>query len=351
MAEAGRVLQLCPHDYPPFADLCVVYARAIEALGCQCVTVFLGPPNGGPKASPVPGAVYLGAAELSRNRSVGRLLANRLDDGAPWRLAVCHRYRAWRVLRSSGLQCRGTVVIAHEFGFFKRPMRRLLARFSRRTFFAGVSPAVVASMEPHAARVICLPNAVDVERERAALLSREEALARLGLEPGPFTVGVVGRLHPKKHPERALLAFHAAALPDARLVFVGDGPLREVLDRSEPNVHFTGFIADARRSFRAFDVLFLTSGEVEAFGMVALEALVAGVPVVCERVAGPLEVLGPLGCYYDRPDAAAMAAALQLGQAATDKTAYATAAAGRVEGEYSIASLSRRLADQVLAHS
>lgn len=342
--DRGEVLQLCPNDHPPFADLCLVYAKALALLGLKCTTVFFSPALG----KPVKGALYLNARSLRDSRALARELDECLARRGTWRLAICHRYRSWRVFRASSAEAARTVAVAHEFHFFDRTVRKLLVRFDRRTVFAGVSPAVVEDLRRSVARCICWPNAVDVDREQAAMLSREEALVRLGLEPGPFTVGVVGRLHPKKQPDLALEAFRAATLEDARLVFVGDGPLRARLEQGDANVHFTGFVADARRCYRAFDVLLLTSGDVEAFGMVALEGLLAGIPVVCQSVAGPAEVLGGMGFCYDIPQVRDIAAALRgVHDAKVDREAFRRRAEARVRAEFSVEAVARRIAAEI----
>jgi glycosyltransferase involved in cell wall biosynthesis len=340
----GDVLQLCPHDHPPFADLCVVYAKALRQLGVTCTTVFFSPPLG----SPVKGAIYLNAKSLRDSKALARELDDQLPRPIRYRLAICHRYRSWRVLKASAMEPQRTVVVAHEFHFFDKTVRKILVRFDRRTVFAGISPAVVEDLRRHVARCICWPNAVDVDRELAAMLTREEALSRLGLESGPFTIGVVGRLHPKKQPELALEAFRAAKLDDARLVFVGDGPLRARLEQGDPDVRFSGFVTDARRCYRGLDALLLTSGDVEAFGMVALEGLLAGTPVICQKVAGPAAVLGDMGFYYDAPQPDSIAAALREVRAA--KVAhenFAQRAEARVRAEYSVEAVARRIAAEI----
>ena len=342
MRESGRILQICPHDVPPFADLCMVYAQALQTLGFETTTVFVAPAKG----VPVPGAIYLGMTDLSRTSTIARVLRDRLADtgAAVFPLAICHRYRSWRVLVKSKLPVARSLVVAHEFRFFDRLTRRWSARLARRTTFAGVSPEVTRSLSPHARDVVTIANAIDADRVRSTMVSRTAARAALGISPTAFSIGVVGRLHAKKQPELALAAFRRADLPDAQMVFVGDGPLRETLDQDESSVVFCGFVADARRYLRAFDVLLLSSGAVEAFGMVALEALVAGVPMICQRVAGPKDVLGDLGCYYESPTVESMGEALRrFNSARGDAEDFTRLAAERVEAHFSVAALARSL--------
>ncbi len=342
MRESGRVLQICPHDVPPFADLCTVYAQALQTLGFATTTIFVGPAKG----IPVPGAIYLGMTDLSRTAEIVRVLHDKLPDTgmAVFPLAICHRYRSWRVLVKSKVHVAHTLVVAHEFRFFDRLTRRWSARLARRTTFAGVSPEVTHSLSPYARDVVTIANAIDADAVRSTLATRAAARSALGISPSALSVGVVGRLHAKKQPELALAAFRRAALPDAQLVFVGDGPLRESLDKGESTVVFCGFVADARRYLRAFDVLLLSSGAVEAFGMVALEAMVAGVPMICERAAGPRDVLGDLGYFYESPTAESMSEVLQkFSSERGDAHAYARLAGERVDAHFSVAALARSL--------
>ena len=67
------------------------------------------------------------------------------------------------------------------------------------------------------------------------------------------------------------------------------------------NVMFMGQVADARRYFKAFDV-FALSSDHEPFGMVLLEAMVAGVPVVATSCGGAREVVEDVGLLFPLGD-------------------------------------------------
>jgi glycosyltransferase involved in cell wall biosynthesis len=119
--------------------------------------------------------------------------------------------------------------------------------------------------------------------------------------PGPFLL-FVGRLASNKGLLELLDAFEPLArrVPDVTLVIVGeDGGMRRAVDARiaerdlEPRVRLTGFIADEALLRSAFQeaTLFVLPSEYEAFGLVLLEALAQGTPVIASRVGGIPEVL------------------------------------------------------------
>ena len=347
------VVQLAPNDHPPFADLLVSYRLALESLGCRVLTACLAPP----REAALLGVSYLGLEDLSRVRDAARHLEALLEgeglakDQGPV-LAVCHRYRAYRVLRASALEVPRVVTVAHEFGFFRRLRRRLERRlFARHVLFAGVSPAVQAELGKEVEDPLLLPNALDLSALAATRLERRDACARLGVAPdAAFTIGLVGRLVQKKSPELAIRALEKlqAAGENVRLLVVGDGPLRGELESLAEGlpVVFTGFVPDARALFRAFDALLLTSRTVEAFGMVALEAMCSRVPVVSGPLPGPQYVLGSSGFYYTERSPDAVAAALTEVLQARDQAALVERldhAEARALREFSVAALARHL--------
>ena len=93
----------------------------------------------------------------------------------------------------------------------------------------------------------------------------------------------VGRLAPEKNVALALRAFEAYRRHDvsARLVMVGDGPLRPRIERLRPQPVLTGWRrgADLAQCYASAD-LFLFPSMTETFGNVVLEALASGLTVV-----------------------------------------------------------------------
>lgn len=301
-----RALQICPNDHPPFGDICDGFEAALAQLGFDVTTVFFAP---------------AGVAPAPATRRYGRPAElRRLADRVAFDLVLTHRYQGYR----AGTACAAhqQVSLSHGFGMFQRRRRRWRGRLTRRRVaFAGVSTAVADEMAGHLGHPCAtLPNPVDVETMRAGLIDRPAARRALGLGAGAYVVGVVGRLHWWKRPLLAVEGFSRAQPtlgPAAQLVFLGDGALASRMPR-RPDITLAGFVPDASRYMRAFDVVLSTSTEREAFGMSLVEALAAEVPVVCADQPGPREALGGCARFFDGADADALATALVATRQAPD---------------------------------
>jgi glycosyltransferase involved in cell wall biosynthesis len=164
-----------------------------------------------------------------------------------------------------------------------------------------------------------VPGGIDVAAARAWHGSGSRLRRGLG---GPL-VGIVGRLDPMKGQDDFL---RAAALldPSTRFAVVGgavvghEGDLPERLRAlaSElgiaDRVTFTGHVEDPLRWFDALDVAVIASHH-EAFGLVCVEALALGTPVVATTTDGPSEILrGGLLVPPQNPEALAAAVAQAL---------------------------------------
>lgn len=300
-------VQICPNDHPPFQQICTGHAQALALCGYRVRTIFLAP--SGRAAPSSSGRARTPGQNESPEVVAAADLVEALGVERP-DLLVAHRYRGYRagIRLARRLNIAEHVAIAHEFGFFARARRRWRRRLlgDGGCRFAGVSDPVAEDLaEAGVAAPFVLPNPLVADLLRANLRSRMDARAELGLHAEDFAIGVVGRLHPKKDPGRALRTFERfrQGHPLARLVFVGDGELREGLERrAGGGVVFAGFRSDARKLLKAFDVVLACSTEREAFGLALLEALAADVPVICADRPGPRFVLGGSAAYFDSDD-------------------------------------------------
>lgn len=131
-------------------------------------------------------------------------------------------------------------------------------------------------------RVVRLARAVDTSLLSPA--ARDHALrAQWGAGADALVAIHVGRIAPEKNLDLAVRAFRAIQRrrPQARLVWVGDGPSRQALARDNPDFVFCGVRrgAELARHFASGD-LFLFPSRSETFGNVTLEAMASGLATV-----------------------------------------------------------------------
>ena len=131
-------------------------------------------------------------------------------------------------------------------------------------------------------------------------------------------VGFVGRIEPRKGPLDLVQAAPQirAAMPDVRIVVVGDDPYDSAPDyaarvRAAEGVEQIPWVPDGAAVMRHLDVLVAPSRQ-EPFGTVLAEAMAAGTPVVATRVGGLAEVVvdGVTGRLVTPGDPAELAAAV-----------------------------------------
>ena len=132
----------------------------------------------------------------------------------------------------------------------------------------------------------------------------------------------IGRLSAEKQIERIRPVLDA--LPEARLALVGDGPHRQQLERlfEGTPTSFVGYLAgDDLASAYASGDAFVFPSSTETLGLVLLEAMAAGCPVVGANRGGIPDIVsdGINGCLYDPDQPASLIAAVQrlLGDGAT----------------------------------
>lgn len=116
----------------------------------------------------------------------------------------------------------------------------------------------------------------------------------------PLRIVSLGRLHENKDFGLLIRAFAQLRRSgfDVQLTIGGEGPqlgaLQALAAREgvADRVGFPGWIGD-RTAFFAQADLFVLSSKVEPFGIVVIEAMAHGVPVVATRTAGPLDIVSP----------------------------------------------------------
>jgi glycosyltransferase involved in cell wall biosynthesis len=169
---------------------------------------------------------------------------------------------------------------------------------------------------------LVIPNGVDLARCARPSRSRAAVRASWGVPLDACVVLLLGRWAATKGQDLLLDAAEEilAACPPAHLVFVGPeaeaswgarqvARLEALPSRARLHVHPAD--PDAASCLAAADLVAMPS-RTEPFGLVAVEAMAAGVPLVASRVGGLLEVAGPQDtiCWCEPGDAASLAGAV-----------------------------------------
>ena len=172
----------------------------------------------------------------------------------------------------------------------------LIKRVHTRLAVSDAAMRTVAEHFPGAYEVV--PNAIDVNRF-ATPAPRPEAMPA-----NRRHVLYVGRLEPRKGVDRLVhaMATIQQGARDAQLVIAGDGPDRQALESQARGlgvaVVFAGRVSDAELPgyYQSADVVCSPALGDESFGIVLLEAMAAGRPIVATNIAGYAELLGNTGC-------------------------------------------------------
>ena len=154
-------------------------------------------------------------------------------------------------------------------------------------------------------RIELIPFGLEPESFKETAWTRELARKELGLAEDAYIIGLLGRLDPKKGQDLVIKALQQLAGRDHyQILLVGSGTLnkggdaysQELHDQVinsglSEKVHFRPYTDDIMVFFRAID-LFAMPAHGETFGMVTLEAMAAGVPVLGTNTDGTKEILG-----------------------------------------------------------
>jgi glycosyltransferase involved in cell wall biosynthesis len=200
-----------------------------------------------------------------------------------------------------------------------------------------------------------IPTGVDVQRMTQG--NGSTIRERLNIPPGAQVIGHTGRLAPEKN-----LKFLAEAVaqfivshPNSHFLVVGEGPSSSEIESIfinsslSSNLHFTGSLKgqDLVDSYHAMDI-FAFASKSETQGMVLIEAMAAGVPVVALDAPGARDVITPNknGWLIDSDDPAAFISALkQVSGLSKEDAEKLHQSLAQTVGEFSM----NRSAEQALA--
>jgi glycosyltransferase involved in cell wall biosynthesis len=297
--------------------------------GARILNLMLGAGGGGLEAMAGHYHTALddqGARVLSVGRAnspFARALADRPDGFAPLpTLGAWDPTAVWR-LRTMTRAFAPTLIIAHgaraqilATAAFKTPVAAVVHNYRSKAVLGRCDLAICVSASVERSVMAAFPGLATALVENFEPLSEGPDLMAFD---DPPRIGALGRLHRNKGFDVLLDA--AALLHDRgrafSLTIAGDGP---ELDRLKAQaaaigladrVRFPGWV-EPRPAFQDMDV-FVSASRVEPFGLVIIEAMAAGVPVVATDIDGPHDILrgGELGDLVPKEDTAALANAIE----------------------------------------
>ena len=166
--------------------------------------------------------------------------------------------------------------------------------------------------------VTLIPNGVDRERFRPDPVLGAAFRERYGIDEEERVVLSVAQMTPRKgiYDFFALAALH----PEIRFVWIGGLPysvlskdyarITALRERAGPNVLFTGYVERIEAPYAAADAFFMGS-HAETFGLVILEALASGLPVIARSIPEFREIFGPSVLYFSTVEEAGSCSAMR----------------------------------------
>jgi glycosyltransferase involved in cell wall biosynthesis len=183
----------------------------------------------------------------------------------------------------------------YGIGLLKSPIESYLRKLHNRTQATMVpTRAMVQELQARGYKNVTLLSRGVATEQFSPSHRSAELRAQWGAQSDDLVVLLVGRLAKEKNVGLVVSAYRAiqARHPRARLVLVGDGPLRKALEESCPEVQFAGVRkgAELAAHYASAD-LFLFASMTETFGNVVPEAMASGLAVVSYDIAAARELI------------------------------------------------------------
>lgn len=299
-AERMRVLNIMlGRGHGGLEQAAIDYAQLLTLLGFETVTI--GHPSGWMRSVLPAEQAFLPLRCVGDYDFFAKWRFHRMVKAMQPTLIIAHGTRAIRFCRNvpNGMK----IGVLHN--------TRFKADLAAMDAFIAVSPklgAAAAKIYPDKP-IAVVPNMVKIGAPMVRPPFRS-----------PPVIGALGRLHHNKGYD---VLFEALASPELaglpwQCVLGGDGPERPLLEAEAKRwgvfdrVRFLGWVSDRQTFFNMIDLFVLPSRE-EPFGIVLIEAMAAGVPVVATDTDGPSSIIhdGQTGLMVPRDNAQALAGALK----------------------------------------
>ena len=313
--------------YPPHMGGIETHLQTLVSGMCDCYSVEVLVANDHARRH----VEYLDGARIRRVPTFGTLASMPLTPTLPyevWRshadLVHVHTPNPGAAFALTVSGYRGQLIVTHHSDTLgRRQLSRLTVPFVRHMMRSADAIITTSQryldssseLSPYAEKCHVIPLGIGKE---AFCSPRATEVREIHEKYGPHIVLAIGRLVEYKGLSYLI---RAMKLLDASLVIIGTGPQASALQslandlNIHSRVHFVGHVEDLAPYFAASEVFALPSiSRAEAFGMVQLEAMAAGLPVINTDIqSGVPEVSidGETGWTVSPRDSDALARALQ----------------------------------------
>ena len=204
----------------------------------------------------------------------------------------------------------GTRVIytAHGFHFYKGaplknwllyyPVEWLCAHWTDELITINKEDYARAQKHMHAKRVDYVPGVgIDVSKFENVCIEKKAKRREIGVPENAFLLISIGELSIRKNHKVVIQALKQIDDPNVHYIIGGIGPLESELKKYteelgiSDQVHFLGFRTDVAELYKVSDVFCFPSIQ-EGLPVALMEAMACGLPVVCSKIRGNVDLVG-----------------------------------------------------------
>lgn len=251
-----------------------------------------------PAAVPVHRLAFSGVADLVSWYGLYKLVRREKPD-----VLCSHLFFANMVARIIGaVRCHPVISTVHNtyknHTFGQIVIDKVLSYLTSRIIAVSETVKTFTAAQEHIplGKFVVIPNGIDVKglQERVRALDRAATLSELGLDPNGRYMISVARMTPQKNIPLLIEAFDVFVRTHSEyhLLVIGGGGMLDGMQRqaslllSASQIHFFGSRKDVFRFLSVAD-FFVSTSDIEGFGIAHIEAMACGLPVVTTKTAGP----------------------------------------------------------------
>lgn len=248
-------------------------------------------------------------ADISRKENIQVIIAN--SGREYWPAAIAAKVAGTKI-----------IFVRHQTDRIRWTTRWLINKSIEKVVAVStaVKNALIASGVSEE-KVEIIHNSIALERFNPSLINKDEVRHGLGIDSNDIVIGTVGKLNRGKGVYEMLDAFYGLTKKyhELKLLYVGDGPERQGIEDEaqklavHDRVIFAGLRRDIEEMYAATDIFVLPSTCDEAFGMVLIEAMAMGKPVIATTVGGIPEIIrdGVNGLLIPAGDSSSIGGAIE----------------------------------------